>query len=440
MASAAKHLLWLALLCLGVQWLIASRTVVPAQDAVRLVQMAREMQESGWWATVIERHESPVFPTHVWLLHLMLYGRTAWPPADSWAATVQLASLWPLLLGLIPLYFIMRKCFSPRVAILAGLFYCVMPVLAQLGADGLADSTHLLLFLLAVWASIQYLDRKQHDAPAWQAISWMMLSGICLSLAVLTKLESLVLVPTLLGVMCWQNQAALLNKSWGGWLKLGQELAALLAGLLICWMPYWLATHEWSSRHAGAFFQASPIKNSNTARTSPKLSTNKLTFPAKEKTISKRRFGYVSALGELSQELPQAACYWIGLLALLGAWKGSACRVPGVHLLKGLFIALFLLSIIHFSAKAGYMAERHLLLPVVLGLGWAGQGVEICGTEIARRLSRWSLQPNFGMGVVALIAVLACLPIISRTSHRTRAGHYAAGKWLAQRVQPQEVR
>ena len=92
MASAAKHLLWLALLCLGVQWLIASRTVVPAQDAVRLVQMAREMQESGWWATVIERHESPVFPTHVWLLHLMLYGRTAWPPADSWAATVQLAS------------------------------------------------------------------------------------------------------------------------------------------------------------------------------------------------------------------------------------------------------------------------------------------------------------------------------------------------------------
>lgn len=149
----------LALSCL-VQVALIRRATVPGLDAVRFVETARQIGRQGLLSTAQKQQEQPLFPAWMWVVHEVLE-RTSGQLRSSWAASAQLAAAIPLVLAVVPVYFLSLRLVGPRAAAAGSLLFCLLPEVARLGADGLSDSTHLLFFCLAFWAVVVYLGGSQ---------------------------------------------------------------------------------------------------------------------------------------------------------------------------------------------------------------------------------------------------------------------------------------
>ena len=182
-----------------------------------------------------------------------------------------------------------------------------------------------------------------------------------------------------------------------------------------------------------------------------------ISFDGKEPNISIRRRGYPAALVRFGRKLAAAYGYWIGALAVFGAWRWSRRRAGAADRFVQTFFLLFSTVVVYFAAAEGYLAARHLLCLVVVGLGSAGYG--------ALELGRWLAPSSRAAAVLAVLSqtqarptrpwhrvfrrspvwapvVLAgacCLPLTLVRLHHSRLGHREAGQWLAARADPQHA-
>ncbi len=157
-----------------------------------------------------------------------------------------------------------------------------------------------------------------------------------------------------------------------------------------------------------------------------------MAFDAKEPTQSIRHRGYPAAAWRFVRKLTGAFGFWIGGLALWGAWLlRRQARSPAARLIQ-VFYVVFSLVVIHFAAAEGYLDCRHLLPLVVAGIAAAGYGA----VELARRMARQ--RAPLTAGIVLLIG-LACLPRTFRSLHDSHRGHREAGDWLAAQDTPGAV-
>jgi hypothetical protein len=216
--------------------------------------------------------------------------------------------------------------------------------------------------------------------------------------------------------------------------------------------------------------------NSNKAWRTP--DGRPMSFSPKERSVSSRFSGHVSAAREYLRELPEAFQYWIGGLALLGAWRQRRKWQP-LDSFAVLFFAAHSLAAIHLAASLGYLSPRHLLPVVVLGLAPAAVGAVELGGWLTRAFSPEptatadckgvvqcpipgpaapATSPAVAVGtgldelrsagqvklagfswavcLVAAAACLACLPRTLAPVHASREGHRRAGEWLARAEVP----
>jgi hypothetical protein len=85
------------------------------------------------------------------------------------------------------------------------------------------------------------------------------------------------------------------------------------------------------------------------------------------------------------------------------------------------------------ALTVGYVSERHALPIVLVGCVWAGAAIP----ELGRRLGQSQKRTGAVVTFVAAVALLTFgLPASLRPLHLNRAGHHAAGCWLAQKISP----
>jgi len=169
---------------------------------------------------------------------------------------------------------------------------------------------------------------------------------------------------------------------------------------------------------------------------------DRMSFAEKDPRVSLRFHGYGLALKEFVAELSQAFQYWIGALALLGLWRRRGRGGRPIDRFVLLFCILYSLTAIQVAARVGYLAPRHLLPLVVVGIGWAGEGALALGA-LARKRIRNSLPgvfdclsafriPKSALARLPIaVAALACLPPTLTPLHASRLGHRQAAHWLA---------
>ena len=432
----------LALSCV-VQFLLIRAATVPALDAVGFVEIARRIDAQGFLATIRHEREPPLFPAWVWLVHEGLK-RAAGPSRASWAASVQLAAAIPLVLAVVPVYFLSLRLVGPAPAAAGSLFFCLLPEVSRLGADGLGDGVHLLLFCLAFWAVVVYLTPRSLQrvrgqdsgasgqrpglgvqgsgfgvqgsgfgvqgagtrshvpsaVPCWVASAgrnpiWLLVAGTLAALAVLVRAEALVLpVALVVALLAFQLRARRRRPWW----RLATASGCLALGCGLVFGPYLAATGATSPRTAVARIlgqyepegQAeSPGPASTVGATGPSVwrlaDDEPMSFAPKETTISLRRRGYAAATIELAEESAEAFGYVIGALALLGVWRLRRQLVRPVDRFAQIYCLLFASAVLHFAANEGYVSARHLLTLVVIGVGPAGYGAIALGVWIAGR-------------------------------------------------------
>jgi hypothetical protein len=414
-----------ALCCLGclVQSLLICRATLPSLDAVHFVQLAQAIDQEGLLPALRAQRDQPLFPVWVWLVHASVE-RVAGDFRSAWAVSVQLAAAIPLVLLVVPVYFLSTRLWGPSAGWFAGLLLCLLPEVARLGADGLSDSSHLLVFALAIWGVVAAAEALGSRIEGL----WMLLAGVATGLAVLVRIEALVL-PVAVGVTAaWLQMSRRWRRPWRP-LAAGMGCFALGTGLTIG--PYLGAVGSLAPRDAIDRLLGRYDAERDTGRSPAEKAAagwqladgQPMSFASKDPSTSIRKRGYAAAVGKFGRGLAAAFGYGIGLLGLVGLWRHRGPTRPAGRFLA-VFWVLFSLVAVHFAATEGYLRPRHVLVLAVSGIGLCGLGT----ADLGLLLPRW--RPPAAWTAVAL-AGLALVAANVAPLHASRVGHQQAARWLA---------
>lgn len=469
----------LVVTCLVQAWTI-HRAVVPAQDSIRYLTVAQAIARDGLAAAVRTQPEQPLFPVLVWLTHGLL-GQAGHDGPDGWALSLQFAAAAPLVLSVAPVYLLFCRLHGPRAATLGALLFCALGGFARLGADGLSDSTHLLLFCLALWTAAEYFASPGDQR---RSAAWLFSCGALTGLALLARAEAVVLpvalLASLLGFQCFRK----MRRPWRTQVGVA---GAIMLGFALPLVPYLAASQAGNldgiaARMLGrqGALESLPLNDlSPVARDlgpeakwhTPGL--GQLVFGRKDFSSSGRFRGYLPAAVKLAKELAQTLHYAIGALALVGLWSARRRLDTPLDRFMQLLCGCLVIAALSVAAGGGYLSTRHVLLLVVLALGWAGAGAVAVGDWLAtltrsaseedqhvpkravaqppsavrcrrswrRRTSRGRLvhmailnrKPDQAIlsWSVAALALATCTGDLFRPLHASRRAHRDAAEWLS---------
>jgi len=475
-----RHLLILAALmglaCL-VQTVVIRRATVTGLDAVRFVEIAQAIDRQGILETIRGEREQPLFPVWVWAVHRGLQ-RVAGTSPSIWAVSAQVAAAIPLVLAVAPFYLLTLRLAGRAAAVAGSVFFCVLPEVSRLGADGISDSTHLLLFCVAFWSIVEYL--KERSGRRVYSPLWLLLAGVSTAAALLARTEVLLLAVALaLVLVAFQ----LLPRRRQPCNALAAAVGCFVLGPTIVLGPYLTAVQSTTPRTALArvLGLGSPeILEENGEKAAVGqwhlAAGEPMSFDVKEPTVTIRRRGLGAAVVRFGRKLLDAMSYWVGALALIGSWHLRRGRKNAADRFVQVFFVLFSVAAIRFCAVEGYLVPRHLLGLVVAGTAAAGYGATelggwianawlklrgaatiagLVGGDSSRRLkqfsalpsatgvasyteakSRLAVAPNASLArgvswAVVAAAAVACFPQTLIHLHHSRLGHRQAGQWLA---------
>jgi 4-amino-4-deoxy-L-arabinose transferase-like glycosyltransferase len=360
----------------------AARSLVVPRDSVVLLDLARRFAE-GDRSGALASAQHPLYPGLVGLL--------SWTGLDLRIAGTAL-SVAAGAAAVLPLLAIARRLTGPGAAVVVAVLYALSPYPARFAGEPLTDATHLLLVLAGVAAGLRALDAARPVAPAAA-------SGALLGLAYLTRPEGLLPAAVLL--------VALIALRRGRARVLAP--AALLLGCLLLAGPYLL--HLRSER--GAWTLTGKWKEGGAEKAE-----------AWSRITGRPVSSFPAAALETGREL--AVTTHPLLLALVAVGLLGRGRPRPATLVLAAVAALLLLAALRVHWLRSYLSHRHVLVPSVLLLAFAGRGLERLAAAVARR------RPAEPFAAVLLVLVGAvCLPKALAAQGEDKLGLVAEGRAIA---------
>ncbi len=415
---------------------------MPALDAVWFARLAHQIDAEGLGAVIDGSRERPLFPIWAWLVHEATE-TAAGSTGLNWALCVQLAAGIAMTLSVVPVYYISLRLVGHEAAICGALLFCVLPAVCRLGADGISDSTHLLLFSLAAWAAVEYLirlDASGANRSTLASSALLAAAGLASAAAYFTRSEALVL-PAALFVLLGAFQ---LNRTRRRpWLPLLADFACFATGFAAVYGPVQVAASLSDPGAAASRHERREMEEPSGAPAWVLSDGSPMVFDRKEPTVSIRRTGYVSAAGQLAEEAANLFGFWVGPLALFGLWQLRGRPPSAADRFFQVFVVLFALVALDHTAREGYLSARHLVVWVVPGMGCAGFGVlafaRLLSSALGRRVGDRYAAAWASAGIL-LLAVSGCALQLAEPLHSSRVGHRLAAEWLsAQAASPGAV-
>lgn len=402
-----------------VQWYRCQTAVVPSFDATHFVRAANRIATEGPTA-LADLHQQPVFPLVVYATQ-QVYAATGFDVTP--AAIVQTAAGLAVVLLTIPAMILAWHWYEPRLAIPTGLVVATLPPITQLGAEGLSDGWHLLFVACALTACVPLFSPTRERC----GLGWALVVGVCLGLAWQTRLESIVFAPWLGLAILWPGQRPL-GSRWA-------TLATLSLGILLATAPLVALTGDWVPKYWQTDATAIASKSVDPAAILGAGPTGDgLNLAAKDSTQSVRRFGLAAAIRHITAEVPQAIGPLAAALAILGYWLVPRTRLPRLDAVCVASGISLIIAATLYSARSGYLSERHLsVLPFLLATSVV-IGAEAVVRTLARILPSRTQSPGparFALAAGVTLLLTANLLETSKPLHPSRSAHRAAGEWLA---------
>jgi 4-amino-4-deoxy-L-arabinose transferase-like glycosyltransferase len=437
----------LVILALSLRLWSITQTEVSARDSIGFIRQALQFQERPWREVLRENEHHPGYP--LLILAVSLPVRHVLGASDSHALqlSAQLASALAGVLLVFPMFYLGRLLFDRSVGFWAAALFQCLPASARVLADGLSDGPYLLWAVLALLLGAWGLQRR---SPLTFG-----LCGLCAGLAYLIRLEGALLVLAT-GLVLLGVQAV------PAWRQCRRSVVAcglslVLAALAVAG-PYMVViggfTNKASTRIALQTAQAPRHEGSRSQKTPPMpfryvggplLAIWSPDYSGDGRSRDMRWGAYA-----LGYELLRGFNYVVCVPVLLGLWwfRKRLRQVPGTWLVLVMSL-LQVLALWRLASVMGYVSERHTLIIVLIGSFWAVAAVR----ELPQRLSTFAAQCSGGVGFSGSSLLSDCrtwslvllltltgygLPKTLKPLHATRAGHFAAGRWLAQHTSPDD--
>ncbi len=129
---------------------------MPAQDGLKLIRFARQFQVEPWADVVRGADVHPLYPALVAVAEPPVSASVGEGP-DAWRIAAQLVAVLASLGVLVPVYFLTEALFDRRVAFIAAGVLALLPRVAEVGHETLADSLGLLAAFMTLWLAARAL-------------------------------------------------------------------------------------------------------------------------------------------------------------------------------------------------------------------------------------------------------------------------------------------
>ncbi len=416
------------------------RTLVPAQDGLKFLAVARQFQSQPWADVIRGSDQHPLYPALIAAVEPPL-SRVIGPGPEAWRIAAQGVSVLASLILLLPLYGLARSLFDERVALIATFIYVLLPVPAEVGRDTLGNAVGLCCMTLSLW-----LGARAIRQGAW---TFALAAGLTGGLGYLARPE-VILAPLAVG-LAW-GVYAVRNLGLRS-LVVSPALPALMAGVLVCVGSYALVKGQISEklavRHAATLGSQAVVHRSTPQPLPDGLDGEKLDLSPKEESERSTMRGPVRTLKWILVQWSDEMCWGFAAMTIwgltrqrfiLGLCKGQDEPNSGSveRLVLGVFVAVYLAVLVRHGSTLGYLSSRHILPLVVASVPWAAAGTFVCLRGLGLKLSWSPWTSRLALVSVAGFVVVVLVAYQLRTSHQSRRGHWAAGRWLAQNAQPGE--
>jgi Dolichyl-phosphate-mannose-protein mannosyltransferase len=420
------------LLAFAARFWVLRHTEVLSRDSIGFIRFALQLERPTEGMTRLDvvrgNAQPPGYPLALLVVSQPVRSCLGETTCDSMVLSAQLTSILASLLLVFPMYFVGKMLFDRQTAFIATLLYQVLPVCTQVTSDGLSDSVYLLMAMIALWFGALGLRRG--------ATGWFAAAGLFAGLAYLVRPEGLAsalvlglvaLGLTLRGV--WSRQQLLTRG------------CALATGLLLVMTPYVATIGKLTNKPTGEGFLKGDLhpsweRSQSSAPAGVNVPLAEWWNPEKGDDSARSLW----AVKALTVELVKASFYVLPLFAIAGLLLlRQRIRDDAAVLLFVVLGAMHLLLLWFVASRAGYVAERHTLLLVLIGSYFSAAAIAALGVKLASipRLGRIG-SATFWTAVIAIALIAAALPAGMKTLHANRAGHRAAGLWIAQHREPND--
>ncbi len=441
---AGRHsLLAVVLFAAALHAIAITQTILPAQDGLKFIRIARLFQSQPWTDVVRGSDTHPLYPALIAAVEPVVASVAGHGP-DTWRLAAQIVAVFGSLGLLLPIYALTRALFDRRIACLAAALAVLLPRAAELGHDTLSDSLGLMCTFFALWLGAIALRRG-----GWR---FALASGVAAGLGYLARPE-VILVPFAIG-LTWL--IGLFRDSRARTVARGPVLAVLLLSTMAVIGSYAVVKGEVSEKIAFRYSAWLSPKRPATRRAPPTaargLDNPKWDFSPKEETdripIRNWQYAVLRIAGKWWEEL----CWLFAVMTIWGIVRQRYIRglcqerdprdgeVERTLLL--VFAAVYGLALVRHSSLLGYLSGRHIMALVYASVPWAAAGSFVCARGIAVKRS-WSPEFTRNSGIAAAIVLVAASIVVqmrpNHLNHLSRWGHRSAGLWLAANAQPAEI-
>jgi 4-amino-4-deoxy-L-arabinose transferase-like glycosyltransferase len=421
------------------------RTEVPARDTIGFIRYALQFETKDWASVMRANHQHPGYPLTIYAVSLPVRAWSTLNEVETMSFSARLASNLAAVLLVIPLYFLGKLLLNRPAGFGGALLFQCLPVPAHILSDGLSEPLYLAMVASGlVFATMAFASRKA---------CWFLLCGAFCGLAYLTRPEGGILLASgllvLLGLQCTARHRR-------AWREVAFSAFCLVAAAAIAGSPYILATRSLSNKPSVHFFLGSNAPNLESdnrgsapldlagASFSPALATL-LAFNLN--TADPESVRGWKAIWGMASELVKSFHYVVWAPALLGMWwfRRRLAESPGTWVL---LVNTGILTVVlwRVAVKLSYISDRHLLVLVMFGCIVASAALWELPVYVGCWLRRHALPPATddplrssvrviaaAMTLLAMV-VVGSLPKSFAVLHANRAGHHAAGVWLASHV------
>jgi 4-amino-4-deoxy-L-arabinose transferase-like glycosyltransferase len=413
------------ILALAIRTWIIAHTEVTARDSIGFMRFALSLQEKPWGEVIRSYEQAPGYP--ILMLAVMQpvrYFAGGLNP-ETLILSAQLTSLFASILTIFPLYFLGKSLFGRDAGAIGAALWQCLPVCVQVTSDGLSEATFLVFVSWTLYFAVLALRRP--------SLLRLCCCGIGTGLAYWTRPEGAelfvavgaILITT--GILARRLQFTIL------------QLGALTAGFVPFIALYVGISGHFTNKPTGRdFFNGGG--EANPGNIDARRSASAMLFAAfwgVDDAHDESR--PLWALHNVGREIRKGLHYLGAGLALVALWwfRKQLGNDPRLWLLVGL-AALHGAILWRVAVMKGYVSDRHTMPIVLIACLWIGALLAEFGRRLCTlNLLKWS----GGHGAtIALTAVLLAwgLPSSLKPMHANRAGHHAAGRWLARNLSPDD--
>lgn len=404
----------------GMRLWVVARTEVAARDSIGFIRYALRLEHEPLTKVLKEGEQPPGYPAVVLLVSKPVRAWRGDTSADTMVLSCQLASALMAVLSIVPTVLLGRELGGRSLGWVAAAVFLCLPGWLRLTTDGITEGTYVFWFATALWLGVRGLRKP--------SVVTFLCCGLATGAAYLTRPEGLEIMLAVGAVLAGRQAIASLRQSWR---QATAQAAALACGVAVLMGPYVGVIGRLSNKNTTTAILGTADNPEGllpqygvSARGSALLLA--AWFHESDGTTAR----WVWAAREVVRETTQGLLY-VGVgLAVVGVFVLHRRKGAGVGWTALAVIALLHAAILcRMASLSGYLSERHTLalvfaccFPAAAALVWLGR----------------RLLPTMRRGAVAAVAVViglvAVWPALAKPLHHNRAGHKAAGKWLAESI------